>query len=634
MATLTFHGAARTVTGSRTLLESGGESLLVDCGMFQGLKNLRELNWAPPAFDAPSLRWMVLTHAHIDHCGWLPRLYRAGFRGKVFATHATAELTELLLLDSARLQEEDAEFLNRNGATKHKPALPLYDERDVKRVMGLFHAVPYEMRVRLTSRLSFRFICVGHLLGSAMVEVRLTEEVLPAADSTTAAAVMAGAVMARTASTSAVGPDDWNERGGHDPHLERAAATELSSRAVPGAWGAFHDGGVSPAAQDSETPAGAQDREIRAAAAKVSGRAVPGAWGVFREGGVTPTAQDRETRAAAQSCTSWTAQSGEPRVGRYSQPSAEDREIRATLQDGEAPAAARGGRRLTILFSGDVGRFGAPLAPDPKPPARCDVLVMESTYGNRPHGNEDLHEELASVAERTFTRGGVLLVPAFAVGRSQQVIFILRELYERGRLPRLPIHVDSPMAVDATRIYTKYRAELDPLEGNKADAGFVYGPEVTLHRSREQSKQLNAFGGSGRDHLFERHAVGWPHLAPPGATPSRLEEHRAPGGISGCRDARPGSPSTTGSTLAIRRWRRDSITRRWNAGSGPSLPRWTSTSIPSRCGCPISTCSSLGPVRRCSCSHVMASPGRWRSSIAPDHPCAWSGPISRFARSR
>src|SRR5262245_22500769 len=121
MARLTFHGAAGTVTGSRTLLETDGEKLLIDCGMFQGLKDLRERNWEPPPFDARAVRWVILTHAHIDHSGWLPRLVRAGFNGSILTTPATAELAELMLLDAAHLQEEDAEFLNRKGATKHKP---------------------------------------------------------------------------------------------------------------------------------------------------------------------------------------------------------------------------------------------------------------------------------------------------------------------------------------------------------------------------------------------------------------------------------------------------------------------------------------------------------------------------------
>src|SRR6058998_3558812 len=168
-ATLTFHGAAGTVTGSKMLVESDGYRLLVDCGMFQGLKALREQNWAAPPFEPRSVRWVVLTHAHIDHSGWLPRLVKQGFRGKIYATPATAELAVLLLEDAAHLQEEDADFLNRKGATRHAPALPLFDADDARRTLDLFETVGYGHWKDLTSRLSFRYANVGHLLGSAMV---------------------------------------------------------------------------------------------------------------------------------------------------------------------------------------------------------------------------------------------------------------------------------------------------------------------------------------------------------------------------------------------------------------------------------------------------------------------------------
>ena len=333
LATLTFHGAAGTVTGSKMLLSTDdGYNVLVDCGMFQGLKALRELNWAPPPFDARAVRWVVLTHAHIDHTGWLPRLVKSGFRGTIFATPATAELCGIMLLDAAHLQEEDAEFLNKKGVSKHRPALPLFDEHDAKRALGLFETVDYLAWKPLSSRVKFRYTNAGHLLGSAMAEII-----------------------------------------------------------------------------------------------------------VSREGG-----------------------------------------------------------DLRILFSGDVGRYDMPLNPDPAPPPACDVLVLESTYGDRIHSHESLYDQLAAVAKRTFDRGGVLLVPAFAVGRAQQVILILRELFAAGRLSRVPIHLDSPMAVDATRVYCKYPDE-HPLPEEKlaGDGCVLYGPEVTMHRSQAESKKLNDLKGPG-----------------------------------------------------------------------------------------------------------------------------------------
>lgn len=333
MATLTFHGAAGTVTGSKMLLEADGYRVLIDCGMFQGLKSLRDLNWCPPPFEARSVRWVVLTHAHIDHTGWLPRLVKEGFQGTIYATPATCELAQLLLKDAAHLQEEDAQFLNKKRATKHAPALPLFDEHDARRALDRFQPVGYGRWMPLSSKMSFRYTNVGHLLGSAMVDVRLSP------------------------------------RPGDEPRL---------------------------------------------------------------------------------------------------------------------------------LFTGDVGRYDMPLNPDPAPPAPCDVLVMESTYGDRLHPKESLHDQLAEVASRTFGRGGVLLVPAFAVGRAQQVILILRELFLSGHLDRVPIHLDSPMAVDATRIYLKYPDEHplppDKLEGEEC---LLRGPEVTMHRTRDESKALNPFKGPG-----------------------------------------------------------------------------------------------------------------------------------------
>jgi len=329
---LGFHGAARTVTGSRHLLTVNKDRLLVDCGAFQGLKELRLRNWDALPFEPWSVDWVVLTHAHIDHVGYLPRLVRDGFRGPIYCTPPTRDLLGLLLRDAAHLHEEEAEYRNWKGTTRHKPAKPFFETEDVIKTLRLVQAHPYGQWKEISKQISFRYADVGHLLGSAMIEVHV---------------------------------DD-------------------------------------------------------------------------------------------------------------------------------------GGTRRRILFSGDVGRYGVPLYPDPGPPPECDVLLVESTYGDRTHSGEDLFDQVEGLARKVFARGGVLLVPAFAVGRAQQVIHILRTLMESKRLPEVPIHVDSPMAVDATKLYSRYPAEHrmdDPIAGGEPPK--ITGPFVVLHRTREESKRLNSFEGPG-----------------------------------------------------------------------------------------------------------------------------------------
>jgi metallo-beta-lactamase family protein len=173
MATLTFHGAARTVTGSKYLLEAGGARVLVDCGLFQGLKELRERNWGPVPFDVRSLAAVVLTHAHLDHVGYLPRIVKQGYNRRIYATDATRDLAEIILLDSAKCQEQDAEYANRKGYSKHHPALPLYDDRDVERTMKLFQPIPRGEWFTPAAPIAMRFHDAGHLLGSNMIEVEI-----------------------------------------------------------------------------------------------------------------------------------------------------------------------------------------------------------------------------------------------------------------------------------------------------------------------------------------------------------------------------------------------------------------------------------------------------------------------------
>ena len=322
MAEIGFYGGAGTVTGSRHMVMSGDERVLVDCGMYQGLKTLRLKNWEPPPFDAASLPFVILTHTHIDHIGMLPRLVKNGFKGVVICTPPTKDLAELMLLDAAHLQEEDADFLNRKGLSKHAPALPLFDTEDAQKTLTLLTTRPYGKWTELSQRFSFRFHNAGHLLGSAMVDMKVSEN----------------------------------------------------------------------------------------------------------------------------------------------------------------------GAATSILFSGDLGRFDVPLNPDPDPPPPADYMLLESTYGDRLHTTESLYDQVERVVKDTIKRRGILVVPAFAVGRSQQIIYVLNVLMEQGRLPELPIHLDSPMAVDATRIYRNYPRESEA-------KGELNARNVILHRSVEESKALNDLRG-------------------------------------------------------------------------------------------------------------------------------------------
>jgi metallo-beta-lactamase family protein len=331
MVRLSFHGAAETVTGSKYLLEADGARVLIDCGLFQGLKRLRELNWQHQPFDAAGIQGVVLTHAHIDHSGQLPLLVKQGFRGPIYCTGATAELTEILLLDSSEAQVRDAEYANHKGFSKHKPALPLYNRHDAARVIPRLQAIERKKWLQLAGPIWFRLLDVGHLLGASMVEVEIRNQTPP----------------------------------------------------------------------------------------------------------------------------------------------------------------------LRILFSGDVGRFEAPLYFDPTPPPACDFLICESTYGDRLHPRETVLDQLTEVMRAAIARGGVILVPAFAVGRAQQLIYLLRVLIDQGRLPELPVYLDSPMAIDATAVYQKYSAEHDLAEGRLAGPESVFAwRNVHLVRSVGDSKQLNSISES------------------------------------------------------------------------------------------------------------------------------------------
>lgn len=175
MVRLTFHGAAQTVTGSKYLLEAGDARVLVDCGMFQGLKKLRELNWTDPDFNVRQIDSVVLTHAHLDHVGYLPRIVKQGFRGKVYCTPATAELAEIIMLDSAKIQEQDADYANKKGFSKHIPAFPLYEGSDVKETLKLFRTQTREHWFSPAEPIHMRFHDAGHLLGSNLIEVEIRD---------------------------------------------------------------------------------------------------------------------------------------------------------------------------------------------------------------------------------------------------------------------------------------------------------------------------------------------------------------------------------------------------------------------------------------------------------------------------
>jgi metallo-beta-lactamase family protein len=330
MVHITFHGAARTVTGSKFLVEAGQTRVLVDCGLFQGLKPLRLQNWEPTPFDLKMLQAVVLTHAHLDHTGYLPRIVREGYAGPIYGTDATNQLAELIMLDSAKCQEQDADYANRKGYSKHKPALPLYEARDVEQTVQLLRTEERGQWFSPAEPIWMRYHDAGHLLGSNTIEVEI---------------------------------------------------------------------------RDSTPP-------------------------------------------------------------------------------------------LRILFSGDVGRYNGPLYHDPAPPTPCDYLICESTYGDRDHPEVSILDGLQNVVQRSIKRGGVMLMASFAVGRAQQLIYLLQVLMRDNRIPELPIYLDSPMACNATSIYRQHREDHDLSEGELDDANPVLdGPHVHLCRSVEESKALNHVTG-------------------------------------------------------------------------------------------------------------------------------------------
>jgi len=332
MPKITFLGAAGTVTGSKYLIEAGGKRLLVDCGLFQGSKELQQRNWNNLQIDPATIDWVLLTHAHIDHTGYIPRLVQNGFRGPIFSNAATNELCQLLLLDSAHLQEEDAQYAAKKNYSSHHPPLPLYTVAQAQTSLAQFREIPRADVFSISPEFSVRPHDAGHILGSSWLELTITEN----------------------------------------------------------------------------------------------------------------------------------------------------------------------GKQTLVVFSGDVGRYDQPILKDPESPTRADFLLCESTYGDRDHPTGSVPDALADVINRVAKRGGAIVVPAFAVGRTQTLMYYLRELLEQKRIPALPVYIDSPMAINVTGIYVQHKED--------HDADFVQQEEqgnrdplnvqnVHMTRAVEDSKKINDVAG-------------------------------------------------------------------------------------------------------------------------------------------
>jgi len=316
------------VTGSKYLVEAAGKRLLVDCGLFEGSKILTQRNWDPFSVPPNSIDWVLLTHAHIDHTGYLPRLVSGGYRGPIYSNSATRELCGLLLSDSAYLQEEDAKYASKKGYSSHKPALPLYTVKDAQMALMQFSDIPRAAAFRISPEFSVLGHDAGHILGSSWLELTVTEN----------------------------------------------------------------------------------------------------------------------------------------------------------------------GKQTLIVFSGDVGRYGMPILKDPEPPTRADYLLCESTYGDRDHPAGSVEDELTEVINATVKRGGAIVIPAFAVDRTQLIMFYLHKLMTTNRIPGLPVYVDSPMAISVTDFYNRHhedhRVEFSSAE-QQGDRDPLNLKEVHLTRTVEESKAIN-----------------------------------------------------------------------------------------------------------------------------------------------
>ena len=328
--TLRFLGGAGSVTGSRFLVDWGTRRVLIDCGLFQGPRALRERNWEPFPVPPDSIERVILTHAHIDHTGYLPRLVKDGYRRPVRATPATCDLLELMLPDAGHLQEEEAGWHNRHRTSRHRPALPLFTESDARRSLDLLRPLPYDHGLDLGGGLSLRLRRAGHILGSAMVEFT------------------------------------------------------------------------------RDAPGGVPD----------------------------------------------------------------------------------------LLFTGDLGRPGQPILKDPDRVRGADTLVLESTYGGRTHGHDDPRNDLERIIKHAVEQRGMVLIPAFAIGRTQTLLYLLNDLQEAGRIPTLPIYVDSPMAIHAVSLYCRHTEDHDlDMQALMHENCPIRPSNMTCVRDVEESKALNDLTG-------------------------------------------------------------------------------------------------------------------------------------------
>lgn len=336
MAKITFLGGVGSVTGSKYLLESNGKKVLIDCGLFQGDKDLRDRNWQDPPFDPKSLDAIIITHAHIDHTGFLPRVVKLGYDKTVYTSRATCDLLKILLPDSGRLQQEEADYRNRHNLTSHNPALPLYDEDDAKATLELLQGIPNTGEpVEICEGIKASFMVAGHIMGASLVLIEMEN--------------------AR--------PD---------------------------------------------------------------------------------------------------------------------------------------GSSIRFLFSGDLGHYDQPIVKDPATPPNCDYLMCESTYGNRLHGEVSSDVQLAKIINDAYKRNAPILIPAFAVGRTQEILYLIRELEDENKIPSVPVVVDSPMAAQATQIYNRWNEEHD------AEYASILAQKVHPLRTdwmktastREESKRINEMKGA------------------------------------------------------------------------------------------------------------------------------------------
>lgn len=329
MAKITFLGAVGAVTGSKYLVEAGGKRLLVDCGLFQGSRELKQRNWDALPVPPASIDWVVLTHAHIDHTGYLPRLVREGFHGPIYANAATHELCGLMLTDSAHLQEEDAAYATKKGYSRHKPALPLYTVNDAQQALARFQEIPRKDPFTISPQFTVKPSDAGHILGSSSLQITITEN----------------------------------------------------------------------------------------------------------------------------------------------------------------------GKSSVVVFSGDVGRYNQPILNDPQPIAKADYILCESTYGDRDHPTTSPYDAIADIVNRVVKRGGLIIIPAFAVGRTQTLMYIFRQLEEQQRIPRLPTFVDSPMAISVTNLYVRH-TEDHSLQFTQLENTGNHDPlnthEVHMTCTVQDSKKINS----------------------------------------------------------------------------------------------------------------------------------------------